>query len=150
MAQKFASIDQDPLFLVLLDIHKECGALDCVLILQTLERYGVGPKIWGILEELWENQEMVTRQNGYHDPKFRAACGTTQGGILSPILLNVVVDSVVRHCLYLAVEDEAIIQDGLVNTVGRELGVFYADEDILVSRDLEWLMGALNVLIGLF
>ena len=56
----------------------------------------------------------------------------------------------VRHCLYLAVEDEAIIQDGLVNTVGRELGVFYADEDILVSRDLEWLMGALNVLIGLF
>ena len=84
----------------------------------------MGPTIWGLLAELWENQEMVTRQNGYHDPKFRVTRGTTHGELLSPILFNVVVDSVVVHWLYLAMEDEAVIQDGLVHTVGRELGVF--------------------------
>ena len=124
MAQELASIDQEPLFLVFLDLRKAYDTLDCVRILQTLDRYGVGPKIRGLLEELWEKQEVVTRQNVYHGPKFRAARGTNQGGLASPILFNVVVDSVIGHWLYLAMEYEAVIQDGLVHTVGRELGVF--------------------------
>ena len=34
--------------------------------------------------------------------------------------------------------------------VGRFMGVFYADEGMIGSRDPEWLQGTINVLIGLF
>ena len=61
---------------------------------------------------------MVTRQNEYHGPQFRATRGTTQGGIALPEISNVAVDSVVRHCLSLMVYDGAVIQDGLGHAVG--------------------------------
>ena len=48
------------------------------------------------------------------------------------------------------VDYEAAIQDGLGHVVGRILGFFYSDDGILGSRYLEWLHGALNVLIRLF
>ena len=44
----------------------------------------------------------------------------------------------------------AFIQDGLIHTVGHILGVFYADYGLLVSRDLEWMKGALKFLMGMF
>ena len=88
--------------------------------------------------------------NGYHGPKFRATRSTTQGRIVSPALFNVVVDSVVRHWLSLTVEDEAVIQDRLGHAVDWILGVFYADDGTLGSWDLEWIQGALNVIIRLF
>ena len=43
-----------------------------------------------------------------------------------------------------------VIHDGLVHTVCRILGVFYADDDLLGSRDPEWIQRSLIVLIGLF
>ena len=70
-----------------------------------------------LLVEFWDNQEVVNRQNDYHGPYFRATCSTTQGGIASPTIFNVAVNSVVHHWLYLMVEYEAFIQDGLVHVV---------------------------------
>ena len=35
-------------------------------------------------------------------------------------------------------------------TMGKCLGLFYADDDVVGSRDTVWLQGALNVLVGLF
>ena len=35
-------------------------------------------------------------------------------------------------------------------TVGRCLGVFYSDDGMGVSRDLDWLQNKMNVLVGLF
>ena len=55
----------------------------------------MGPKMRRLLAEFWENQEVVTRQTGYHGPQFRANCGMKQGGIASPTLFNVAVYSVV-------------------------------------------------------
>ena len=45
------------------------------------------------------------------------------------------VDSVIRHWLFLTVEDEAVIHDGMVHTVGNILGVFCMDDDLLGSHD---------------
>ena len=56
----------------------------------------------------------------------------------------------VCHCLSMTVEEEAVIQDVLGHVVGRSLGFFYSDDEILSSRYPEWLHGALNVLIRLF
>ena len=61
--------------------------------------------MWGLLAKLWDNQEVVTRQNGYHGPQLRATHGTTQGGIGLPTLFKVAVNSVVRNWLSLTVED---------------------------------------------
>ena len=99
MAQELASTNKDPLFLVFLDIRKAYDALDLGRLLHILEGYGAGSKMQGILAEFWENQEVVTRHKSYHDPQFRATQGTTQGGLVSPIVLNVAVDRLVRHWL---------------------------------------------------
>ena len=40
---------------------------------------------------------MVTRAGGYYGAVFQGARGVTQGDIISPTILNVVVDAVVRH-----------------------------------------------------
>ena len=92
---------------------------------------------------------MVTSQSVYHGPKLRAICGTTQRGLSSTKIFNVSVDSVVRHWLLLMVEYGSVVHDGLGHAAGRILGMFYTDDGILVSQDLEWLQGTLNILIGL-
>ena len=53
LAQELASIDQDPLFLIFLDLRKDYGTMDRDRILITLEGYGVGPWMCGILETFW-------------------------------------------------------------------------------------------------
>ena len=95
MAQDLVIIYHNPLLMALLGLQKAYDNLDRGRILQTLEGYGAGPKMWGLLEEFRKNQEVVTSQNVYHGPQFRATCGTTQGGIVPPKILNVAVDSVV-------------------------------------------------------
>ena len=65
-------------------------------------------------------------------------------------LFNLIVDNVVRDWLALAEEDELVSQKGLGLAVGRCLGLFYTNYGMVGLRDLEWLQGALNVLIGPF
>ena len=79
MAQEIVSTDQDPFFLMLLDLWKAYYILYPVIILQNFEGYGLGPKMWGVLAEFLENQEVVNRQNGYHRSQFRASHVTTMG-----------------------------------------------------------------------
>ena len=50
----------------------------------------------------------------------------------------------------MTVEDDEIILDGMVHAVGRSMGVFYADDGLIESRDSKWIQGSLNLLIGLF
>ena len=50
----------------------------------------------------------------------------------------------------MTVEDQRVDQDGLVETVGRCMGVFYADDGMVGSRDADWLQHAMNFLVGLF
>ena len=52
MVQELASIDQDPLFLVFLDLQKAYDTLDYSRLLHTLEGYRVVPNIRGLLAEL--------------------------------------------------------------------------------------------------
>ena len=39
---------------------------------------------------------------------------------------------------------------GMGEAVGNCLGVFYADDSMVGSRDSEWLQYSMNVLVGLF
>ena len=55
----------------------------------------------------------------------------------------------VRNWLTMTVEDQYVVHKRLEIAVGGCLGLFYADNILVVSCYLEWLQGALNVLIGL-
>ena len=103
-AQELVSIDQDPLFLVLLDFMKSYDTVhrDCLHI--TLEGYEVVPQLCGILDTFWDCQQVVPRQNGFHVPAFPATRGTTQGRLVSPTLFNVVVDNIIRSWLAMIVD----------------------------------------------
>ena len=48
-AQYLESVDQEPLLFVFLELRKAYDNMDCYQILKTLDGYGVGPKMWGIL-----------------------------------------------------------------------------------------------------
>ena len=74
---------------------------DCLLI--TLEGYGAGTQMCGLLETLWECQQMVPRQNGFYGPAFPATGGKTHGGLVSLTLFNVVVDNLIRTWMAMAV-----------------------------------------------
>ena len=61
IAQDFVSIDQDPLFLVFLDFWRAYDTMDWYRLLITLEGYGAGPWMCGLLETFWEYQQVVLR-----------------------------------------------------------------------------------------
>ena len=54
LAQELASVDQDKIFLVFLDLRKACGNLDRGRLLKTIEGYGEGPKLQGLLAEFFQ------------------------------------------------------------------------------------------------
>ena len=56
LAQKLASIDQEALFLVFLDLRKAYDTMDWKRLLITLEVYGAGPCLCGILDTFWDCQ----------------------------------------------------------------------------------------------
>ena len=45
----------------------------------------------------------------------------------------------VRHWLLLELKNGAVIQDGLEQSLIRSLGMFYADDGLLVSQEPEWI-----------
>ena len=53
LAQEIASIDQDTLLLVFLDLQKAYDTVDCGHILTTLEVYGAGPFMSRLLAVFW-------------------------------------------------------------------------------------------------
>ena len=88
-------------------------------LLITLEGYGSGLRMCGLLETFWEFQQLVPRQNGFHRPAFLTTRGTTQGGLVFLTLFNVVVDNVIRTWLAMTVEDQRVDHDRLGEIVGR-------------------------------
>ena len=77
LAQENASLDQYPLLLVFLDLRKSYGTVDWDLLIITLEGYGAGPKMCGLLKTFWECQQVVPMQNGFHGPAFPVTKSTT-------------------------------------------------------------------------
>ena len=94
MEQELASVDQDLMFLVFLDLQKAYNNIDRGRLLTTLEGYGSGPHMCSILEVFWNQQEVVTHQNSYHNQHFKETQGTNQGGLILPTLFNFIVNNV--------------------------------------------------------
>ena len=150
LTQEISSIYQGPLFLLFLDLRKTYDTVDQDCILITLEGYGAGPQLCGLLETFWGCHKVVLVHNCFHGPTLPATRGTTKVGLVSPMLFNAVVDNVIRSWLAMKVDDHRVAHDGLGETVGRYLGVFYDEDGMVGSRDSDWLQNVMNVLVGLF
>ena len=92
----------------------------------------------------------MPRQNLLYGLAFPATSGTTQGSLVSPTLLNVVVDNFIRIWLAITVEDQRLARDRLVETVLWCLGVLYPNDCMVGSQNADWLKHSMNILVGLF
>ena len=119
LALELSSVDQDPLFLVFIDLIKAYNNLDRGRILKTIMGYGAGPKLRQLLAEFWSRQKLVTCKNGFHGPQLQATRGMTHGWEVLLKLLNMAIDSMVRHWISPTVEDKSTTNDGLGMAVGR-------------------------------
>ena len=106
--QEISRVEQYPIFLVFLNLIKAYDTVDRGRVIRTLEGYGAGPLMHELLVTLWVYQEFVTRQNCYHSPNFKVTRGTTQGGLISLTLFNVVVNNVVRKWLAMTAKDQTV------------------------------------------
>ena len=84
LAQELSGIDQETLFLILLDLMKAYDNVDRDQLLITLEEYGVGPRLYGLLDTFWDCHKVGPIQNVCYGSDLIYKRGTTQGGILSP------------------------------------------------------------------
>ena len=50
----------------------------------------------------------------------------------------------------MTVEEQQVVHEVLGIAVGIFLGLFFSDNGVVGSRNLEWIQGSLNVLSGLF
>ena len=149
LEQELASVDQDLLLLVFLDLQKSYNNIDHGRLLTTLEGYGAGPHICRILEVFWNQKEVITHQNGYHNQHYKGTQGSNQDGLILPTLFNLIVNNVVQNWLVMMVEYQLFAQEVLVLAVWRCMVLFYNDNYMVGLRYSEWLQFALNVLISL-
>ena len=56
LVQELSSVDQEPQFLILLDLIKAYGNVDCGRLLMMLEGYGTGPHMCRLLSVFWDQQ----------------------------------------------------------------------------------------------
>ena len=142
---------QKTLYYIFLDLRKAYDTVDRERLLEILEGYGVGPNTLGLLKFYWENQRCVARSGNYHGSVFVPERGVTQGGIISPILFNILVDAVVRKWYADVMEDMTSAVSGLEGDAIRDrASLFYADDGAIGSRDPEWLQNATQHLCDLF
>jgi len=149
LSQQLAYIEQQPLYGVYIDLRKAYDAMDrdrCVLIMKA---YGVGPNMLHLIENFWENAELVCRANGRFGTPFKAHRGVTQGGPVSPKIFNIMVDAMVREWIRQLVGDEAA-STGLKDAIKLLLAIFYADDGYIASRSKEQLQEAIDLLADLF
>ena len=97
LVKELTSVDQDPLSPLFLDLQKAQATVHYGRLLMTLEEYSFGLHMCRILEVFGDQKEVVTCQNGYYGLHFRATRGINKGGLISPTLLDFIVNNMVRN-----------------------------------------------------
>ena len=149
MAHHLAGISHEPLFQVLLDVRKEYNSIDRGWCLEILRGYGLGPNMARILTHYWEQHSIVPKVGKFLRKDFGTGRGVTQGKTASPIILNIVVDTVVRMVIDVVCGTQEE-QHGLGWAVGERNMIFYADDNRISRRDHDWVQDALVVTVTMF
>ena len=97
LLHKLTKMKEGVLYKILFELRKACNYLDMNHCLEILVGYGIGPRTDMVLLFYWENLIMVVRVGHYYRSPFKDYQGVTQGDPLSPLIFNMVVDSVIRN-----------------------------------------------------
>ena len=87
------------MFQVFLDVWKAYDSLDRGRCLEIFRGYGLGPNQDHLLGHYWENQRIVPKAGKFLWRPFGMGRGITQGDPTSPIVFNIMVDTVVQEVL---------------------------------------------------
>jgi hypothetical protein len=83
--------------MIFLDLKKAYNTLGRSRTMKILEGYGIGENVQWIISKIWNGNTMVTKQSGFFGKPFRATRGGRQGDIMSPIIFNIICDTVIRE-----------------------------------------------------
>ena len=114
------------LWVAFVDVVSAYYTVDRERMLAVLQAYGLGPNLTRILAEAFEKERMAVRLEGRFGNAFHGERGVRAGDCASPILFNVLLDSVLRklkHRLW-----------------------FYADDGVLMAHSAEELQTGLDAL----
>ena len=78
-------------------MKKAFDSMDREQVILLLEGYRAGPRMVRLVICFWANAEMVYQAKGNYGRPFGTGRGVTQGGPLSMMLFNILVDAVVRE-----------------------------------------------------
>ena len=92
---------------------------------------------------------MVAKAGGYFVRPLKRYRGVMQGNPLSPTILNVVMDNVIRHWVMVVTPTE-VGMGGLGLTIIDLVDYLYSDDALVASTQPEKLQRVFDVLTGLF
>jgi hypothetical protein len=107
LVQQLALLDQKPWHQIFLDLHKAYDAMDWEKTLEILSGYSIIPRALRLIKQFWSHAKLVCHTGGCYGDPFTAHQGVMQGGPLSSLFFNVVVDAVIREWLRWTFDVEA-------------------------------------------
>ena len=106
LLQQLMSVKEEVIYNIFLILYKSYDALDHGLCLEILVAYRVGPQDLHVLWRHWECLNMVARACGYFRDPFKGQCVMTQGYLISTIIFNMLVYTVLWHWVAAVEETE--------------------------------------------
>ena len=124
-------------YVLLIDASKAFDRLCHSKLFEVLETYNVCPLVRRLLYNIYSRSEMHVQWNSTQSPPFSLNNGVKQGGVLSPILFSIYIDSLLQK----------LKESGLGCHVGRTFaGAFgYADDLALISPSLSGLRQMIKI-----
>lgn len=95
LAGILGTLDDHPSIIVFLDLEKAFELVSPVTILETLVKKGVEGRLLGWVKSYISNRRISVTFQGYKSTAYDLQNGTPQGGILSPLLFNIVMEQIV-------------------------------------------------------
>ena len=144
---------------VFLDFKKAYDNVSQELAWALMQKMGVPAEFTGILRS-WADQSRISlRMGGASSEPFRQEKGVPQGGVLSPIIFNLVMETLLRyvnaHAAELGVEISAEVAETARARAGAAapptppslqlLALAYADDVVLICRDVASAQRALDL-----
>ena len=119
-----------PLYIGFIDFKKAFDSLHHETLWKILRHYGLPQKIVGLISVLYKSFECSVLMDSTQTDYFPVKSGVRQGCILSPILLNITLDYIMRQTTQNALH-------GIQWTMFSQLeDLDYADDIALLSRKL--------------
>jgi hypothetical protein len=130
-------------FACYIDISRAYDAIDRDKMTTLLTHLGVGRNIIALLNHSFEQEQAYLRMAGAYSETFKTSRGVKQGDVASPLLFNIVMDSIIREFLQLAARWIPTIRCG--NTPIPLDPLFYADDGVFFATDTDALQQQINI-----